>query len=708
MQKMLGRSERMDFQIKYADELNKLKQNENNIEFFRKLALNRNNPEVMKETIDGLLNYSKENNLNNTKAWAYYYLGWFHFDKSHYDKAAESFLVSNDIFDITKNSTGLIYACNGLTNVYCQIGQFNLANEWGLKGISLCEETGNKGALVILLINTGINYIQMKYFNKGREIFHSLEIMDYEITKTQQISCNLALAEIEINIGEPNLALSYIDIALKIEEELKMTKDICEMYKLRGMAFVKLELYDIAEQELKKAYNFTDKYDYIYEKCCSMVEMARLYVLVGRKHEAVKLLNDVIEICTSKELNILLRETYHILYTIYKDMKMPTNALEFLEKYILIDDAMYDYEQNQLMAKMNFKHTKREADQYKSLYDKTELLSTIGQKIISNLSIKSIITIINEEINKLIETDYFGIAVYEHEKDQATYYFAGDDLQIKEVVQFNEKDNNTFGAYCIKNKKDIIIGNTDKEYRKYIENEPIEFNAVKGKSKSYMNSLIYTPMIINDKVVGLMTVQSNEENAYDQNDLHTLKILANYTAIAIENAISYEKVEDQATYDNLTRFLNKFEILKLGEIIFDKYKVNNSRFSVSMIDIDNFKIVNDTYGHVLGDKALSMVAGTISRCIRNTDYIGRYGGDEFLLVCPGLGRTEAVDVAERIRSAVENKLYDLGEGIQVSVTISLGVHEYNSKDMSFMDGVKAADKNLYSAKDKNRNVVICG
>lgn len=705
---MLSGSGRMDFQVRYADELNKLKENENNIEFFRKLALNRNNPEVMKETIDGLLNYSKENNLNNTKAWAYYYLGWFHFDKSHYDKAAESFLVSNDIFDIAKNSTGLIYACNGLTNVYCQIGQFKLANEWGLKGISLCEETGNKEALVILLINTGINYIQMKYFCKGREIFHSLEIMDCELTKTQQISCSLALAEIEINIGEPNLALSYIENALKIEEELKITADICEIYKLKGMSFIKLELYDLAEQELKKAYQFSVKYDYIYEKCCSMVEMARLYVLVGRKQEAVKLLNDVIEICTSKELNILLRESYHILYTIYKNMNMPDNALKFLEKYILIDDEMYDYEQNQLMAKMNFKHTKREADQYKSLYDKTELLSTIGQKIISNLSIKSIIAIINEEINKLIETDYFGIAVYEHEKDQATYYFVGENLQIKEVVKFNEKDNNTFGAYCIKNKKDIIIGNSDKEYKKYIENEPIELNVVKGKSKSSMNSLIYTPMIINDKVVGLMTVQSREENAYDQNDLHTLKILANYTAIAIENAISYQKVEDQATYDNLTRFLNKFEILKLGEIIFDKYKANNSRFSVSMIDIDNFKTVNDTYGHVFGDKALGMVAETISRCIRNTDYIGRYGGDEFLLICPGLGRPEAVDVAERIRSTVENKIYELDDGIKVSVTISLGVHEYNSNDISFMDGVKAADKNLYSAKGKNRNIVICG
>ncbi|MGD9568983.1 MAG: diguanylate cyclase [Sedimentibacter sp.] len=698
----------MDFQIRYADELNKLKENENNIEFFRGLAFNKNNPEIRKEIIETLLNFSKENNLNNVKAWAYYYLGWLNFDKSHYDKAAESFLISNDIFDLTKNSTGLIYACNGLTNVYCQIGQFQLANEWGLKGISLCEETNNEEALVILLINTGINYIQMKYFSKGREIFHSLEILDCELTKSQQISCFLALAEIEINIGEPNLALSYVDNALKIEEELEITADICEIYKLRGMAYVKMRLYDLAEQALKNSYNFSVKYDFIYEKCCSMVEWAKLHILIGRKQEAINMLNEVIEICSSKELNILLRESYHILYAIYKGMNMPDNALKFLEKYILIDDEMYDYEQNQLMAKMNFKHTKREADQYKSLYDKTELLSTIGQKIISNLNITSIISIIDEEINKLIEADYFGIAVYEHEKDQATYYFKGENLELKEVVKFNENDNNTFGAYCIKNKKDIIIGNSDKEYKKYIDHEPIEFDAAQGKGKSYMNSLIYTPMIINDKVVGLMTVQSNEEDAYNQNDLHTLKILANYSAIAIENAISYQKIENLATYDNLTRFLNKFEILRLGEFICDKYKANNSCFSVTMIDIDNFKEVNDTYGHILGDKALSMIAETISRCIRNTDYIGRYGGDEFLLICPGLSWSEAVDVAERIRSTVEKKIYELGDGKRVSVTISLGVHEYSSKDMSFIDAVKAADKNLYSAKGKNRNIVICG
>lgn len=695
----------MDFLNRYADELQKLKENEDYIEVFRFTANKRNNLNEMKEIIDGLMKFSKENNQKKVRAWAYYYLGWYHFDKYQYEKAADSFLISNDIFSLLNYKPGLIYACNGLTNVYCQIGQFNLSTEWGLKGISLCEETNNKKALIILLINTGINYIQMKNYSKGKEILNSIEIAEHELTKKQIISLNLALAEIEINIGEPYFALSYIDTVTKIEEELKVTSEICEIYKLMGMAYVKLNLYDIAEQEFKIAYDYANEHGLTYEKCAVIIEWAKLCIILGRKQKAIMDLLEVIQMCKSNKIKILLREAYYILYKIYKDFNKPYDALKCLEEYMLIDDEMYDYEQNQLMAKMNFKHTKREADQYKSLYDSTELLSNIGQKILSNLNINSIVTIINEEINKLISTDYFGIAVYDSDLEQATYYFVGENTKIKDIIHFDDENESSFGSYCIKNKKDIVISNANKEYKKYINKYPTDFKGTKGKS--VMKSMIYTPLIISDKVVGLMSVQSSEENAYDLNDLNTLKILANYSAIAIENAINYKRVEDKATYDNLTRFLTKFEIVRLGEIIYEKHKTNNLKFSVAMIDLDNFKNVNDSFGHVYGDKALSMVAEAISKCIRNTDYIGRYGGDEFLLICPGLGELEAIDVAERIRKTIENKIFDLNDGILVSVTLSVGVHEFKETDKSFLDVLKKADKCLYFAKGNNRNLVIC-
>lgn len=696
----------MDFQLIYANELNKLKENEDNIEFFRDIAVKYlgNNLEELKKTIDGLLKFSDENKLYRTRAWAYYYLGWYYFDTSDYDKAAESFLNSNDIFEKLKNKTGIVYACNGLTNIYCQIGQFKLANEWGLKGISLCEEINDRNALLTLLINTGINYIQMNYFKIAKEIFNNIKIMDFELNNIQKVSYNLAMAEIEINIGDPKLAFDYIESTLGTVEQSVINNSMSEIYKLKGMANIKLKEYDVAEQEFIKSYNFSNENELIYEKCCAMMELSKLHILVGRKQDAISVLNEVDEICSSKELNILLRETYNILYKIYKELNLPVEALEYLEKYVQIDDKMYDYEQNQLMAKMNAKHTERVADQYKSLYSKTELLSTIGQKIISNLNINSIIGIINEEINKLIETDYFGIAVYDNEKDQATYYFVSDVEQLSEIVHFKEFKNSTFVEYCIKNKKDIIVSNKENEYKKYITVYPRSIVKIDGKD---LKSMIYTPMIFNEKAVGLMTVQSFKENAFDINDLHTLKILANYAAIAIENAISYRKIEEIATYDHLTSFLTKYEITKLGEVIYKKYKENNMKFSVVMIDIDSFKKINDSFGHVYGDKALSLISKRIKKRIRNTDYIGRYGGDEFLLICPDLGQQQAAEVAERIRTSIENGVFLLGDGIRLNLTISLGVHECDDCDLSFMDVVKKADKCLYYAKESNRNTVIC-
>lgn len=697
----------MDFMVDYAEQLKRLKENENNLEFYRELASCRGASVEAKEKIDDLFLFAQENDLYIAKAWAYYCMGWYNFDKSQYENAIECFLASNDIFESSKSNDGLVYACNGLTNVYCQIGQFKLANEWGLKGISLCEETGNTEALVVLLINTSINYIEMKHFSNAKEIFGSLELLAISLSDVQQIACNLSLAEIELNIGEPKMAFSYIENALKIENKLNITSDMCEILKLRGMSYVKLYLYDLAEQEFINAYAYAVEHEVIYEKCRIMVEYAKLHLLTGRKYNASELLNEVIKICKDKDFKVLLKDSYHILYTIYKDLNMSNEALLNLENYISIDDEMYDYEQNQLMAKMNMKHTKREADKYKSLYDKTELLSTIGQKIISNLNLESIIDIIYQEINKLMITENFGIALFKNETDEITYYFTGEEGKFNETVYYNDVDDNSFGAYCIKNKRDIIIGNLNLEYNKYYNGVPNRINA-SVETKKTMNSIIYTPMIINDKVVGLMTVQSHQLNAYKQNDLNTLKIIAIYTAIAIENAISYKKVEDVATYDNLTKFLTKFEIMRLGEIIYNKYIDSKQRFCVTMIDIDYFKKVNDRYGHVNGDKVLRMVAQTISKCIRNTDYIGRYGGDEFLLICPGVDEYDAIEVAERIRRSVENKRYDIGNGFEISITISLGVHEITRKDQSFIDAVNAADRNLYEAKDTSRNLVICG
>lgn len=175
-------------------ELSKLIENEDYIEYFREIFLKEiNNTKQYKLKIDELLRFSKENNLIRSQAWGYYYFGWYNFDISEYEKAVNNFLTSYDLFEKHNYKYDLAYSCNGLTNVYCQMGQYKLANEWGLKGISLCEETGNDAAMIILLINTCINYIQMEYYDKALDIVESIEGMEKELTAGQKshICCQL-------------------------------------------------------------------------------------------------------------------------------------------------------------------------------------------------------------------------------------------------------------------------------------------------------------------------------------------------------------------------------------------------------------------------------------------------------------------------------------------------------------------------------------
>ena len=170
----------------FEKELNKLIESEDNIECIKDIISNDiSNTEQNKEYIERLLEFSTENKLYRSEAWGYYFKGWHYIDNSEYEKAVENFMISYELFDKLNNKYEIAYACNGLTNVYCLMGQYKLSNEWGLKGISFCEETKNSKAMIILLINICINYIKLSIC-KALEI-ESIEEIDYDLTKSRNL-----------------------------------------------------------------------------------------------------------------------------------------------------------------------------------------------------------------------------------------------------------------------------------------------------------------------------------------------------------------------------------------------------------------------------------------------------------------------------------------------------------------------------------------
>ena len=180
-------------------------------------------------------------------------------------------------------------------------------------------------------------------------------------------------------------------------------------------------------------------------------------------------------------------------------------------------------------------------------------------------------------------------------------------------------------------------------------------------------------------------------------------------AIGVTKWIRYnENRQDELSYqantDELTGILNRRSFTKYIEHAFKNAKIHSEPFSLIIIDIDFFKDINDTYGHMVGDEILKSLSQLMESSFRTTDKVCRWGGEEFAILLPSTSMNNACNVAEKIRKKVENSFHQVKEK-SISYTISLGVSESLAIDETIDKIINRADKALYKAKDSGRNCV---
>lgn len=156
--------------------------------------------------------------------------------------------------------------------------------------------------------------------------------------------------------------------------------------------------------------------------------------------------------------------------------------------------------------------------------------------------------------------------------------------------------------------------------------------------------------------------------------------------------------------DGLTNIFNRRFIEDRLPVDMLKANFENTPFSIIMCDIDFFKKVNDTYGHLAGDEVLKIFASILQDSIRKSDWVARYGGEEFLIVLNGANKEKAVEISERIRKKVENTIIKYNE-FEIKITSSFGVYEVCGEN-NYLEVIEKADKNLYTAKNTGRNKVV--
>jgi diguanylate cyclase (GGDEF)-like protein len=224
---------------------------------------------------------------------------------------------------------------------------------------------------------------------------------------------------------------------------------------------------------------------------------------------------------------------------------------------------------------------------------------------------------------------------------------------------------------------------------------------------THIRSWLGVPMIVRGEVIGLLAIDSTELKYFTSEHVNTVTTFADQVAIALENARLFEDVQNLALTDPLTGLYNRRGLFEIGHIEFTRTHRLERPFSAIMIDIDHFKLVNDEYGHPVGDQVLQFLASELHSTVRGSDIVGRYGGEEFAIFLSGSDGKAAMDLAKRLRTTIENTPFHVVDQ-EIKLTISLGVAEHNENSPNLETLVARADQALYVAKHKGRNRAVLG
>jgi diguanylate cyclase (GGDEF)-like protein len=254
-------------------------------------------------------------------------------------------------------------------------------------------------------------------------------------------------------------------------------------------------------------------------------------------------------------------------------------------------------------------------------------------------------------------------------------------------------DSKQLLAVLAKEKKPILVSPIDKDPR------------LEKLSQLSIGSFLFIPFVIQDRVIGFLCSYSNQKEFLDQEKFANFQVFFNQIAIGLQKSLLYEKVQKLSITDGLTKLYSHRHFKQRLEeelVLAGRY---SSPLSLLILDIDHFKQYNDKYGHVAGDHVLMEVASILKEQAEVTHLVARYGGEEMVLIAPETTKEKAVELAERIRMKIANRVFALGHET-TNVTVSIGVATYPMDADSSTELISKADQALYAGKNRGRNRVV--
>ena len=315
-------------------------------------------------------------------------------------------------------------------------------------------------------------------------------------------------------------------------------------------------------------------------------------------------------------------------------------------------------------------------------------LHEIAQTIGSSLNLSDTVTLIANKLRAIVPFDTCVIYLVDDPSGKAiAAHVVGEDVEVFKRRRINIGDGIT--GWVIANSRSMCNASPDLDLVGFPDAVVKRFRGV-----------LVSPLQREDGAFGAISLYSQSRTSYTSEHVRLLESVCQHASSALNNALTYEKTRESALVDPLTELPNaRGFYMMLEQRLAECQRMNKEPLAVVCMDIDDFKVVNDKYGHSIGDRLLASVAGVVRRELRQMDILTRYAGDEFVAIMPMASGKMAVSISERMRNAVEEQLFSVRAGTMVGLGVSLGVACFPDDGETTEELLTAAAKRMQH--DKN-------
>src|SRR5215211_2128126 len=321
-------------------------------------------------------------------------------------------------------------------------------------------------------------------------------------------------------------------------------------------------------------------------------------------------------------------------------------------------------------------------------------LHEIAQTIGSSLNLSDTVTLVANKLRAIVPFDTCVIYLVDDPSGKAiAAHVVGEEVELFKRRRINIGDGIT--GWVIANSRSMCNASPD-----------LDLVGVPEEVVKRFRGVLVSPLQREDGAFGAISLYSQSRTSYTTEHVRLLESVCQHASSALNNALTYERTRESALVDPLTELPNaRGFYMMLEQRIAECQRMNKEPLAVVCMDIDDFKIVNDQYGHSVGDRLLASVAGVVRRELRQMDILTRYAGDEFVAIMPMASSKMAVSISERMRNAVEEQLFTVRGGTMVGLGVSLGVASFPEDGETTEELLTAAARRMQQDKNARKTVL---